>query len=297
MRGRWLAAGALVVATGCGEVSGAPTVEPLDAASDEPVRRPTAVPGAEGRVVTSTPVVVTDDGSGAHLCFSNATFGGGVPDPLLCDDVALAGWDWDRHGGAPAADRGVRAGTYELVGTFDGATFTVEEASPPDPSPDDWDFEIPCPTPTGGWRVPDPNRVTQDDYLRASALAQELDGFAMAAVSTPDGSPGPRDPANTVLSVYVAGDPAAAEAAVREVWGGMLCVTGVERSAEELEEIQMRLVRLDLPGVTEVGGNLDNEMELAVFHDDGSIQRWADREFGDGVVVVESNLQPASAPR
>ena len=33
-------------------------------------------------------------------------------------------------------------------------------------------------------------------------------------------------------------------------------------------------------------------MKVEVFHDDGSMQRWADHEYGEGVVVVESNLQP-----
>jgi len=110
-------------------------------------------------------------------------------------------------------------------------------------------------------------------------------------VSTPESEGGPRDPANTVVSVYVAGDPAEAEAAVREVWGGMLCVTEVERTEDEMERLQGQVLEADVPGMTQVGGNLDNVLELQVFHDDGSIQRWVDQEFGEGVVDVVSNLQ------
>jgi hypothetical protein len=166
----------------------------------------------------------------------------------------------------------------------------VEEATQPEPS-DDWDFEIPCPTPEGGWQVVDDSLVTQDDYFRASSVAQALDGYALAAASTPEGEPGPRDPANTVLSVSVAGDPAAAEAAIREVWSGMLCVTQVDRSEKELEEIQQSL--LDLPGWTQISaGSPSNKVEMTVFHDDGRYQQWVDQEYGEGVVVVESNLQP-----
>ena len=61
MRGTGLVVGALlVVATACGD---ARSSSPADVSPtyDGPVERPTAVPGAEGRVVTSTPVIVTDD--------------------------------------------------------------------------------------------------------------------------------------------------------------------------------------------------------------------------------------------
>jgi hypothetical protein len=154
---------------------------------------------------------------------------------------------------------GVRWGSYRVVGTFDGSTFAVEEATRPDPEPYEWDFEIPCPTPEGGWQVLDPDRTTQDAMLGIGRLEQEVPGFAMVAVSTSAGEPGPRDPLDTVVSLYVAGDPVAAETIVRRSWGGMVCVT---------------------------------EVELTVFNDDGSIQRWADQEYGDGVVAVESILQP-----
>jgi hypothetical protein len=290
MRGRWLVVGALmVVATGCGDASSSPA--DVRGTYDGPVVRPTAVPGAEGRVVSATPVVVTDDGSGPHLCFSGMTWGGGLPDPLVCDDAAVAGWDWERDGGELSEEKGVRMGTYRLVGTFDGSTFTVEEATQPDPAPAEFDFEIPCPTPEGGWQVLDRTRVTQDDLGAAMNVASGLDVFATGAVSTPDGAPGPRDPANTVFSAYVAGDPAVAEAAIREVWSGMLCVTRVERTEKELLALQQET--LDLPGFIESGaGSPSNRLEITLFHDDGRIQQWLDREHGEGVVDVESVLQP-----
>ena len=294
--GRRLVAGVLVLATaGCGEASSEPTdaatQAPARATYDGPVVRPTAVPGAEGRVVSSRPVTVTDDGSGAQLCFSDVLWGGGLPDPLVCDDAAVAGWDWERYGGELTEEEGVRMGLYRLVGTFDGSTFTVEEATQPEPEPEPFVVDIPCPTPDGGWQVLDRSRVTQDDYFRATSTAQGLDDFAAASVSTPDGEPGPRDPANTVVSVYVAGDPGVAEAAIREVWSGMLCVTEVERTEKEMLALQQKT--LDLPGFVESGaGDPSNRLLVTVFHDDGRIQQWVDREYGEGVVVVRSILQP-----
>lgn len=285
-----MAGALLVLVTGCGD---APSTPPAQARAtyDGPVVRPTAVPAAEGRVVTSRPVTVTDDGSGPYLCFSDVTWGGGLPDPLVCDDAVVAGWDWDRDGGEYTEQKGVRMGFYRLVGSFDGSTFTVEAATQPEPEPPAFDFEIPCPTPEGGWQVRDRTRVSQEDHLAATSVAQGLDDFAVAAVSTAAGGPGPRDPADTVISVYVAGDPAVAESAIREVWSGMLCVTEVERTEKELLALQQKT--LDLPGFVQSGaGSPSNRLEITVFHDDGRIQQWLDREHGDDVVVVDSVLRP-----
>jgi hypothetical protein len=216
----------------------------------------------------------------------------GLVGPPECDAYAVTGWDWEAVPDAELQD-GVRWGSYAVTGTFDGTTFEVEEATRPEPEPYEWDFEIPCPTPEGGWQVVDAARTTQDAQLGVAGVAEEIPGFAMVAVSTPEGEPGPNDPLRTVVSLYVAGDPAAAEARMREHWGGMLCVAEVEHSHAELEKVQRSL--LDVPGMSEVGsGNPDNQVELTVFHDDGSIQRWADQEHGEGVVVVHSILQPVA---
>ena len=284
MRGTWLVVGALaLLAAGCGEASSGGEQPEIG-----PVERPTAVPAAEGRVTTNASLLVTDDGSGARMCRS-----GNWQDiePPRCDEFAITGWDWDSSWDYEEKD-GARWGYFTLTGTFDGSTFAVDEVSQPDPEPYEWDFEIPCPEPDGGWRVLDPALTTSETEAVLSNPAEKLPGFALIAVSTPDGEPAPRDPASTVVTVYVAEDPVGAEAAMREVWGGMLCVTEVEHSYRELSKVQHEL--LDIPGMTEVGsGNPANQVELSVFHDDGSIQRWADQEFGDGVVVVESNLRPA----
>lgn len=293
MRGTWrLVVVGVALVSGCGERSSEPAGGAGAQAYDGPVVLPTAVPAAGGRVVTSRPVTVTDDGSGARLCFSDVTWGGGLPTPLVCDDAAVAGWDWGRHGGEFTEEQGVRMGAYRLAGTFDGSTFTVEGATQPEPEPHVLDFEIPCPTPEGGWQVTDGSRVTRDDQFRATSVAQGLDDFATVAVSTSDGEPGPRDPADTVVSVFVAGDPAVAEAAVREVWSGMLCVVRVERTEKELLALQQ--ATLDLPGFVESGaGSPSNQLELTVFHDDGRIQQWVDDQHGEGAVAVESVLLPA----
>ena len=163
----------LVLATACGEASSGGTAAP-----QAPVASPTVVPGASGTVATSQQVLVSDDGSGGKMC------SWGISDlvgPPTCDAYTVTGWDW---AGVPASEvqDGVRWGSYRVVGTFDGSTFAVEEATRPAPEPYAWDFEIPCPAPEGGWQVVDPDRTTQDAMLGIGRLEQEVPGFAMVAV-------------------------------------------------------------------------------------------------------------------
>lgn len=261
-----------------------------------PAERPTEVPSATGLVTTSEPVFVVGTGArGDQLCFSTVTEFG----PPVCSDADVVGWDWSEHIGDFEDSGGKRWGTFLLTGEFDGVSFTPSEVRPgsayePDSSnePDSWSFEIPCAEPLGGWQVADPARTTPEAALEMSNAADWLPGFAMETVSYTDGSPGPPSPQQTVITVYVAGDPVAAEKLLRTVWGGMLCVLEVKHSAAELERIQMELG--NLPGSMMVGsGSPNNQVDMTVFYDDGSYQRWADAEYGEGLVDVSSILQPA----
>lgn len=63
----------------------------------------------------------------------------------------------------------------------------------------------------------------------------------------------------------------------------------VERSDEELQEIARTL--RDLPGGSTSSPG-DGRVEVAVVHDDGSLQAWADATYGAGAVVVFSALRP-----
>ena len=99
------------------------------------------------------------------------------------------------------------------------------------------------------------------------------------------------DPALTILNVGVTDDLARAEAAVREVWGGPLCVSRLANTQARLREVAEELG--DLPGnLTPQFGSIANRVDLPVIHDDGSIQAWVDEEYGPDVVVVTSALEP-----
>ncbi|HEV2796500.1 MAG TPA: hypothetical protein VGV65_02690, partial [Nocardioides sp.] len=75
------------------------------------------------------------------------------------------------------------------------------------------------------------------------------------------------------------------------VWGGALCVSRFANTQDRLRQVAEQL--RDLPGSLSSGyGSISNTVEISVVHDDGSIQAWADEEFGAGVVTVTSALRP-----
>lgn len=303
--GRGIVLGLLlaVVASGCGDTSSTSGEPAVPAAS------PTSALPADGPVRTSTTVL--DDGGGPVLCLA------GMADslPPQCDGPAVAGWDWDEHPG-PGAAGGSRWGEFDLVGTWDGTTFTVSEAEAvepvdglangPDHSVEDDPFATPCEQPDGGWAVVDPATTSNAARGEAARVAEDLPDYGLLWV---DQSINPRwqdyeagdwshevqqamnDPAYTVLNVGVTDDLAGAEAAIREVWGGPLCVSRVANTFEQLREVAQELQ--DLPGnLGPQFGTISNRVDLPVVHDDGSVQAWVDDEYGSGVVEVTSAFTP-----
>ncbi len=213
------------------------------------------------------------------------------------------------------ADGPVR-GSGTVLDEGDGTTFTVTEALPS--TPDGWPeedltvlFASRCDEPEGGWVPPDPATTTGDALSAAHRVAEELPGYA---ISWGDQSINPHwqetqdlhesggtpslevqqainDPAYTILNVGVTDDLTGAEAAVREVWGGPLCVTRFDNTHVRLREVAKDLRKL--PGSLNSGyGSISNAVEISVILDDGSIQAWADEEYGEGVATVTSALQP-----
>jgi len=257
------------------------------------------VPAAAGEVLGFATVL--DGSGGAELCL------GGQADsyPPQCGGPELVGWDWDEHDGDFEEASGVRWGGFAVTGTFDGTAITPTKVVPADeydapPYESSRDFTSPCPVPEGGWRVLDPARTTQETEGQAIQAASELDGFAEAWVdqsinpaselddNDPAKEQGMNDPLKLVLNVTLTDDVEAAEATLRGIWGGALCVSEARFSDAELETIQEAMS--DLPGVAGSSRGGDR-VEVSVTYDDGSIQAWADGTYGEGVVVVTSLLQ------
>lgn len=252
---------------------------------------PTAVPAAKGPVTTNGLVTVLDDGDGPELCtFVADSF------PPQCSGTPMADWDWAAH---PEHDdeSGTKWGSFALTGTFDGTTLAVTDAIPaalydvaseaPEP-----EFATPCEPPEGGWGVIDAaltNGESMDATLNAAA---GLSGYAGGWIDQPDFSgdeADANDPTKLIINVAVTDDVAGAEATLREIWGGALCVSEAAYTEAELGELAMELQ--NLPGVTSSSA-ADDVVQIGVLFDDGSLQSWVDSTYGDGRVEITSTLVP-----
>ena len=76
-------------------------------------------------------------------------------------------------------------------------------------------------------------------------------------------------------------------AALREVWGGALCVTQTKRTQAEFGKIQREVD--GTPGMLFSDAGRD-VVDLHVIHDNASLRRRMDEEYGAGVVRVDSAL-------
>jgi hypothetical protein len=236
---------------------------------------PTPVP--DGAVRTQGLVMVLDDGDGPEMCL------GGVAEsyPPQCGGPALADFAWGDVGFEEAS--GVRWGQYALTGTFDGTTFTVTDAIPaalydvmaePEPDP----LEAACDDAT----TTDTSRATPEDMDATLAAASALPTYATAWLT------------GNTINVAVTEDAAGAEAQLRRTWGGMLCVTTVERTEADLDEVNQDLQAALGDQLLTSGSFTPDSLDAQVVFDDGSIQEWADATYGDGLVTISSALEPTA---
>lgn len=116
----------------------------------------------------------------AMLCFGPSD----LMIPPACNGFIVRGIDWDE---VPWADTlsGTTWATVRLVGTFDGTAFTV--IRPPEPGDfgegDPALFEIPCPTPSGGWVVTNPATATDESKWDVKRYAEAQRDFAGTWIS------------------------------------------------------------------------------------------------------------------
>lgn len=306
----------LLLLAGCGtETTGSEAAPVAPATSAVPVERPTTVPAAAGLVATRGLTTVIQDGAGAKLCIGQAVQQLGPP---LCGGVPLVGWSWDDVDSSRVRETdGVRWGQFVVTGTFDGTALTpTEVVDTSDSSAAGSEvyrgLTTSCPEPDGGWAPIDPVRTTRATERAAIDVAQGLDDFAAVwgdqsfnpAIDDPGLDPLARehamsDPLQEVLNVQVTDDVARAETAVREVWGGALCVSLARFAAQELSDVREEL--RTLPG-RPTNNVHDGLVVIEVPYDDGSWQAWVDQEYGDGAVVIRAVLVdvpgdvPAEAP-
>ncbi len=232
-------------------------------------------PVPDGEVRTSGLVMVIDDGDGPELCL------GAVAEsyPPQCGGPALADFDWGDAGSEEAS--GVRWGSYALTGTFDGSTFTVTDAIPAAlydtmAAPEEEPLAAACDDPT----TTDTAKATPEDLDATLAAASALPTYASAWLT------------GNTINVAVTEDAEGAEAELRKTWGGMLCVTTVERTDADLNEVNQELQAALGDQLLTSGSTSPDSLDAQVVFDDGSIQEWADATYGDGLVRISSALVP-----
>lgn len=283
-----LAAGAMLM-TGCAaqlNQGGAPVADPPASA---------VVPdGYDGRLRALATVLESPE-HGPQLCWA-------VMDsyPPQCGGPDVAGWDWSTIEHESAS--GTRWGGYVLVGTFDGETFTLTEQAVVDdgslerPQGGQVDFATPCPEPVGGWSPVDADRATDAAFQEAIQIAQGADGYGglwidqrMSESELTEGNS--NDPRRFVLNVTTTGDVAALQNALREVWGGSLCVSPAVRDEASLLDVQTALS--GDPGVMGSAPDITTgQLVVQVFLATSELQRTYDERYGAGTVRLEGVMTP-----
>ncbi|MFI7617543.1 hypothetical protein ACIBP6_40610 [Nonomuraea terrae] len=231
--------------------------------------------------------------------------------PPQCGGPDIIGWDWNavEH----SHRRGTRWGEYRVVGTWDGERLTLTEparpAEPHDAPRDQTSFTTPCPKPAGGRRTVDPAKATQEAMAAAIARAEQLPGYAGSRLDQSyleeiDGydSDDPRsverhadDPERLVLNLRFTGDPGAHEPAIRELWGGALCLSRAEHTAAELRTVQEK-VRQELTGAYSVSADeRAGHVRVGVWVATSELQRQVDATYGKGLVVLDGYLKPVGS--
>lgn len=285
----------LVALSGCGDVGSGTTT------GSDPATSAGASSSATPGELIAAATVLEAPGEQSQLCL------GGVAEslPPQCGGPVIPDWDWDAVPHESAA--GTSWGDYVVIGTYDGERFTLTRDpvprerydGPPLLRGDEVDLSTPCVEPPGGWTPVDPRRTTEATLEQTVRRASAWDGYAglwvdqsvNAAIA--DGDEGAaNDPRRLVLNVRVVGsaaDRAAAEAALRETWGGALCVSSAKRTEAELLTVQEDINRTERPLASAVTWDA---VTISVALDDGSLQSAMDERYGAGVVRVHSALQP-----
>ncbi|OUE18097.1 hypothetical protein BFL34_02850 [Clavibacter michiganensis] len=142
------------------------------------------MPPADELTATATVLQRTAD-DGAMLC------AGGVADslPPLCGGPVIAGWDWDAVDDEETVS-GVTWGDYDVVGTWDGTTFTLTRPPAAPTRPGVADGYTPWPDPADQSTV---TRALADYHAEGMSVTGIFElgdgnGRAMVSVFHDDGS-------------------------------------------------------------------------------------------------------------
>ena len=163
-----------------------------------------------------------------------------------------------------------------------------------EPAPDDREIGTPCPAPDGGWTAPDVSRAGEDDLLVAGHAAEaepDSGGFWIDYVEEPVDDETPVPAGGIILNAVFTGDLERHTAALRELWGGPLCVSEVANTQRDLERIQREigdgaLESLGLETTWSATYVFDNIVEVGVVVATDADRAAVDERYGEGTVEL-----------
>ena len=251
--------------------------------------------GRQAQRYQTTVGVLESPKHGPELCLGGVK----MSYPPQCEGTRITNWRWDQVQGEETAGS-TTWGSYTVVGTYDGSSFTVVRAdqSPPgtQPSAEEQFRDEPkpaCREPAGGWEVPDPAHRSQAYVGPAAEAARAEPDFAgvWVAYLQPMGGNVAEDPGEMVLNVAFTGDLARHRAQLRRLWGGRLCVTRLQRGHRELQGIQDELAgavgrSLGVKVLRTGPVDSENAVYLEVVVLDQEAREAIRRRYGDAVRVT-----------
>lgn len=260
----------------------------------EPISQDSATPADPDQLYETGGLVFETEDQGPKLCLgaSNDTI------PPGCESIRLIDWSWDDVEGEDETG-GAIWGEFDLVGRYDGETFTVLEAGPldtGDPSQADA-IDTPCTEPVGGWEATDAERASLEVAQEIQAeVSDEPDfvGLWLDYYNVPPGGPTEEDPGDLILNVSFTADLESHEQELREMWGGPLCVTEGGKTYKELREIQ-RTFDAEEFGLEGLWSDIDvtkNIVEFGVVVADEVALQKIEERYGPGVVKIYPRLIP-----
>jgi Family of unknown function (DUF6174) len=206
--------------------------------------------------------------------------------PPQCGGPDVVGWDWNAVDTEESAG-GTTWGSFYVVGTWIDGVFTLTRpatAPVPTPNRNGVDFTTPC----EDLRTDDPDSiVTIDGPLREE---ESIDDFAGAWWDARHG----------VLNVAFTGDIDAHEAALREQYGGRLCVVQFDHSESELLAAQELFSSISNrpPGVVINGLGIDtpgNRVSVDVLVADEATRAFVAQHLGEVDYVLHAALLPVES--
>ena len=280
-RSRGLLAFMGMVLVACGQ---APVEGPGPAASSDP-----------DQLYEATGMVIQTPQQDPQLCL------GAVAEsyPPQCQGIPLTGWSWDDVDGEERAS-GTTWGTFQVVGTYDGEIFTIEDATKPESQDRESEDSIdtPCSEPADGWSIPDPSRASHEHVVDAQTQASKEPDFAGLWIDyydEPPGGPTEEDQGKIILNVAFTGDLGRHEEELRELWGGPLCVVQHDHTLKELEQIQREFPAEEF-GLETLWSDIlvfEGAVIIGVVTVDEATLREIEDRYGDAVEVTP-RLRPVS---